>query len=206
MGSHSVMPNRSQRYSRVFYDELSQIVRTFEGRNTMPKFQPDKITQTVKDFEDESKYGASNGQTRCNFFVCDVVESLLQQTRPEFHALANIQYDNLLASPDWQEQNLKADIKGVFQKAQDATNQGEPVIVAYQNPTGGHGHIAIVVPAAAMEQSSAWGMKVPFIAQAGNKNPRNQPSEANKSVFASLKLSFGFPASKKDTMEIFILN
>jgi hypothetical protein len=54
-----------------------------------------------------------------------------------------------------------------------------------------------------MENSSAWGMKVPFIAQAGNKNPRNQPSEKDKSVFSSLKLSYGFSAAKRDSMEIF---
>ena len=35
-------------------------------------------------------------------------------------------------------------------------------------------------------------MNMPFIAQAGKKNPRNVQGEEDKSVFASLKLSWGF--------------
>jgi hypothetical protein len=171
----------------------------------MSKFKSEEITQAVKDHENEKQYGAIDGETRCNFFVRDVVESLLQQTRPEFHALANLQYDNLLASTDWLKLSFQDDMKGAFEKAQSAANDWRLVIVAYKNPTGGHGHIAIAVPSAVMETSSKWGMEVPFIAQAGNKNPRNNQSEVDKSVFSSLKLSFGFPASKKDSMEIFFM-
>jgi hypothetical protein len=169
----------------------------------MSLFAVDDIVQTVKIHEDETKYGAKDDTTFCNFFVRDVVESLVKQTRPELHALANQQFDNLVSSSDWLKQNFTADTKAVFEKSHAAASSGQLVIVAFRNSSDNHGHIAIVVPTNAMESSSAWGMKVPFIAQAGNKNPRNQPSEKDKSVFSSLKLSYGFSAAKRSSMEIF---
>ncbi len=170
----------------------------------MSIFAINDIVQIVKAHEDETKYGANDDKTFCNFFVRDVVESLVKQTRSELHALANQQFDNLGNSSDWLKQNFTADSKAVFEKAHAAANSGQLVIVAFRNSSDNHGHIAIVVPTNAMESSSAWGMKVPFIAQAGNNNPRNQLSEKDKSVFSSLKLSYGFSAAKRNSMEFFI--
>lgn len=169
----------------------------------MSQFKPEDITNAVETHIDESKYGARDGMTFCNFFVRDVVEDLLQQTRPEFHEQSNIQFDNLSNSADWKAQSFSQDPSSVFSRIQDEVNAGQLAIVAYKNPTGDHGHIAILVPSS-MENSSTWNMPVPFIAQAGKMNPRNNPGETDKSVFSSLKLSWGFSSKLINNMEIFV--
>ena len=170
----------------------------------MAQFKPVDITKAVETHKDEDKYGAKDGKTFCNFFVRDVVEDLLQQTRPEFQGNANTQFDNLSKSSDWKAQDFSQDPSGVFSRIHDQVNAGQLAIVAYKNPTGDHGHIAVLVPSSSMEDSGAWKMPVPFIAQAGKINPRNNPAETDKSVFSSLKLSWGFSSKLVDDMEIFV--
>jgi hypothetical protein len=170
----------------------------------MLQLTPDQITQATRDHEDEARYGAQGDVTKCNLFVCDVIESLLAQSRPELHGLANQQFDALSQSSDWSRRNFPNDLAGGFQQANAAANNGTIVVVAYKNPDPAQsGHIAIVVPSGGLEQSGTWAMPVPFIAQAGRTNPRKLPAEANKSVFSSLKLSYGFQPQQAPNMEIF---
>lgn len=173
----------------------------------MPSFTPQAITQAVNDHINEVTYGAVDSVTKCNFFVRDVVESLLAASYPALHAKANDQFDALAAATaEWSSLSFASDPGGKFTEALAAANSGNLVIVAYKNPdANSSGHIAIIVPSPGMEDSGAWAMKVPFIAHAGKKNPRNQPAEANQSVFAALKLSFAFKVSMIPTMEIFVL-
>lgn len=175
---------------------------------------PDQITAAAQNHVNETDYGAEGTVTKCNFYARDVVEAILQQTRPDLRvnssggvARANDQFDNLLSSPDWVKQNFPLDAAGVFKKAHAAASGGTLVLVAYKNASAAEsGHIAIIVPASTMEDSTTWGMKMPFVAQAGKKNPRQLASEAAKSVFSSLKLSFGFPPGIRDQKEIFFFN
>jgi hypothetical protein len=177
----------------------------------MPAITAAQITQAAQDHEDESVYGAVGTTTKCNFFVRDVVEALLQQSRPDMRlnssagvARANDQFDNLSSSADWSKQDFSSSPEMRLKDAHDAANAGTLVVVAYKNPTAGEsGHIAVVVPASSIEHSSTWGMKMPFVAQAGRMNPRNLANETDKSVFSSLKLSFGFTPALKNQLEIF---
>ena len=99
---------------------------------------PDQITQAATSHVDESAYGAVGSTTKCNLFVRDVVEAILQQTRADLRvnsggadARANDQFDNLKASTDWSSQNFSSDPASKFQAAFDAANAGTLVIVAY---------------------------------------------------------------------------
>ena len=173
----------------------------------MPVFTPDAITQAVKDHVDEATYGAEGSTTKCNFYVRDVVESLLATSYPALHAKANGQFDALkAATAEWTASGFAGYPAGAFSAALAAANSGQLVIVAYKNPDPlASGHIAILVPSLAMEQSGAWAMPVPFIAHAGKKNPRNVPEEVDQSVFAALKLSYAFKIAMAPAMEIFTL-
>jgi len=171
-------------------------------------FTAGDITSAAVSHVDETAYGAVGSVTKCNLYVQDVIEAISQQSRPEFHALANDQFDNLTSSPDWDSKGFSAAPQAVLDNAFSDSNSGKLIVVAWKN-SGGSGHIAIIVPAAAKEASTAWGFDIPFIAQAGKMNPRNQPAgtpEASQSVFASLKLSWGFKVSAIPQMEVFYYN
>lgn len=177
----------------------------------MSGITPVQITTAAESHVDEASYGAVGTTTKCNFFARDVVEAILLQTRPDMRvnstggtARANDQFDNLNASSDWAKQDFSTSPSTKFLSAHNAANAGTLVVVAYKNPIAGEsGHIAVIVPAGAMETSGSWGMMMPFIAHAGKKNPRNVPAEIDKSVFSSLKLSYGFTPGNASHMEIF---
>jgi hypothetical protein len=86
-----------------------------------------------------------------------------------------------------------------LETAQELADQGEPVVIAWKNPTGGHGHDAFVVPSPsdgpALTPSGDWaGLRVPSIAQAGSD------------VFASKPLSYGFRSVETvEGLAIFVL-
>jgi hypothetical protein len=135
-------------------------------------------------------------QTQCNAFLRDFAKRFTGLDMPEFAGqdlLANQMFDNLVKSGNFKPLGLQKDPKDVFQKAQELADEGRFVVVAYKKPDG-HGHVAVVVPADGdMETSDKWGMKVPYIAQAG------------ESVFSKGKLSEGFGPDKLKDMEVFVL-
>ncbi len=171
----------------------------------MRRMTPEQISQALADHVNEEKYGADGGMTKCNLFVRDVAESLLQQFRPELHGMANEQFDHLNSSSDWLSQSVAPDITAALKNAHDDANSGQLVIIVYKNPDSNwRGHIAIITPSPAMEPSIDWEMPVPFVGQAGPKNPRSVQGEEDVSVFASLKLSYGFGADTASNMAIFV--
>jgi hypothetical protein len=132
---------------------------------------PGQIAQAANYHVDENLYGAVGTTTKCNFFACDVVEQILQQTRPDLRtnssggtATANDQFDNLSASADWAKQGFSSDPQTKFTNSLTAANAGSLIVVAYKNPDASQsGHIAIIVPAAALEHSDTWGMDMPLL-------------------------------------------
>jgi hypothetical protein len=165
------------------------------------------ITATAKALasspDHDAKYGAQDdGSTRCNIFVRDLVNSLLNGTQADLAGLANDQFDALSKSGNWHAMGLVANPEQMLLKAQDLANDGVLVIAAYKNPTAAKsGHIALVVPGVPT-MSGNWKIKVPMIAQAGPKGPcPGVPPD--QSVFDSLKLSCGFAPDKLPNMELF---
>lgn len=134
-----------------------------------------------------------SNETRCNLFVSDFVTRYFASDLPsEFSGTANNIFDNLNASPRWESYLAE---KYSLDRAQHAANNGNLAIIAYKN-TVDQGHVAIVVPSrnagGAMEYSGNWGMKVPFIAQAG------------RDIFEYKKMSWGFASNKRSGMKVFI--
>ena len=74
----------------------------------MPQLTAEQIAQAATDHEDETRYGAQGTTTKCNFFVRDVVQSLLGQSRPELSAQANQQFEGMSNSPGWEKQNFSS--------------------------------------------------------------------------------------------------
>jgi hypothetical protein len=177
---------------------------------TMAQYLPVVITGRAEARAKDSKYQASGSTTHCNEFLCDLVEDIiggpceaLRKADLSAPALANVQCDQLKASAKWQAMSFSSDPKGVFEEAQKAANNGHLVVVTYKNPVaGGHGHVALVVPAPApMFVSGKWGMAVPKIAQAG---PSITVTGATpQSVYAALDLSWGFGPARKPDMELY---
>ena len=171
-----------------------------------------QITQAAQDHVDEATYGQPNpgADTKCNFFVRDVVESLLLQSRPELHGTANEIADALAAQPgDWSATSLNVEPGGTTQIFADAlgqVNNGSIIVVAYRNSNGAqHGHLAIIVPSNQLYNSGTWG-PVPYVAQAGPLHPGNKPGTDDQSVFASLELSYGFGIARRPDMTLYAYN
>jgi hypothetical protein len=176
----------------------------------MNQFLPGAITGFAAARALDPKYQASPGTTHCNEFLCDLVEDIiggscdaLRQPDLSAAALANVQCEQLKNSNKWKTMSFNSDPKQVFADAQAAANNGYLVVVAYKNPDAGHGHVALVVPAAPpMFTSGKWGMPVPKIAQAG---PSITPTGATSaaSVYAALDLSWGYSPERKPNMELY---
>src|SRR5262249_30024248 len=126
----------------------------------------------------------------------------------ELQGRAGEQADNLKASAEkpeskWRSLSFPDDSQSAFQNAQVLANEGELVVVTWKNPKPtrtGTGHLAIVV-APAQEDGGLfdatkrkWGMRVPYIAQAG------------ETVSDRMPLADGFGPAKKAGMEIYILS
>ena len=164
----------------------------------------DKLKAAVAAAVAKPEYQARDGKTFCNVFVRDVVQDVLKQSRQELSGTANEQFTKLSNHANWKKLDIHSlKLQESLEEAHAKANAGKIVLVLYKNDAG-HGHISIIVPAANMEDSGAWGMKMPFMAQAGPKNPRNLPNEADKSVFDSLKMSYGFKKTALSTMEIVV--
>jgi hypothetical protein len=167
-----------------------------------------QITQAAEDHQNESTYGQlPSGDTQCNFFVRDVVESLLAQSRPELHGSANDIADALAAqSTNWAQTSLNVapgDTAGIFMSALAQVNAGTIIIVAYRSPDASqHGHLAIIVPSDQLYGSGTWG-QVPYLAQAGPLFPGNKPGTENQSVFAKLELSYAFAITRRPNMYLY---
>jgi hypothetical protein len=193
-------------FAWVSFEDPSHVRATVRRSGALINgFTASELTAAAQAHEVESKYGAAGDVTQCSKFVRDFVQDLLHQTRPELQGQVKDQFDQLAASPSWKRLNFAQDKASVFAAAQVLANNGAIVVVAWKNPSPtptDTGHIAIVVPGS-LEESTTWGMKVPVIAQAGKKNPREMAAEADKSVFSSLKLSWGFGPDKAAGMELF---
>jgi hypothetical protein len=158
--------------------------------------------------EQKALYTQEGKYTRCSQFVEAFATELRGRILPELKGPARRQLDSLkaaAASPDskWRSLSFSDDPAAAFQNAQDLANTGKLVIVAWKSPDPARydlGHSAVVVPSRQEDgglfdaTKRQWGMKVPYIAQAG------------ETVADYMPLSDGFSPEKKAGMEIFVLS
>ena len=158
--------------------------------------------------EQKAHYIKNGKYTHCSQFVGDFAKELRGRILPELRGFASHQLDNLKAaatSPDskWKSLSFSDDPAAAFQNAQDLANAAKLVIVAWKDPDPARyylGHSAVVVPSRQEDgglfdaKKGKWGMKVPFIAQAG------------ETVSDYMPLSDAFSPDQKAVMEIFVLS
>lgn len=158
--------------------------------------------------EQKSRYKPSGKKTHCSEFVRDFAGELLGRAVSELDGQAGNQADQLkaaAASPDskWRSLSFPDDPQSAFQNAQVLANEGKLVVVTWKNPkpTGTDtGHIAVVVPSPQEDgglfdaTKRKWGMRVPYIAQAG------------ETVSDRMPLGDGFGPAKKAGMEVYVLS
>jgi hypothetical protein len=120
------------------------------------------------------RYLPGGGNTYCNIFVWDVSRAMGAEVPHWIDAAGNIAAP---AAPNANEININGGVNwmkshgvpqqgwrsATAQEAQDAANQGLLAVVMWKNPTGGHGHTAVVRPGSI----NAGG---PAIGQAGAHN------------------------------------
>jgi LysM repeat protein len=120
------------------------------------------------------RYLAGRGNTYCNIFVWDVSRAMGAEIAHWIDSSGNIAVP---FAPHANEININGGVNwmndhGVTQRgwkvttapeAQNAANQGLLAVVMWKNPTGGHGHTAVVRPGSIND-------KGPVIAQAGRHN------------------------------------
>jgi hypothetical protein len=157
---------------------------------------------------ERKRYEAVGKTTHCSEFVRDFAKELLGRSIPELEGKAGGQCDKLkaaAASPDskWRSLSFSDDPAAAFKNAQDLANEGKLVIVAWKNPhptATDSGHIAVVAPSrqedGGLYDATAlkWKMRVPFIAQAGDKVKDYMP------------LGDGFGPAKKVGIEVYVLS
>lgn len=158
--------------------------------------------------EQKARYKPSGKTTHCNEFVRDFATELLGRDVPELRGRVGEQADQLKASaemPDskWRSLSFPDDPQAAFQTAQALANEGKLVVVIWKNPkpTGTDtGHVAVVVPSPEEDgglfdaTKRKWGMRVPYIAQAG------------ETVSDLMPLGHGFGPAKKVGMEVYVLS
>ena len=149
-----------------------------------------KLTSAVETAAKDKSFQPTSELTFCNKFVSKIVKDILgdEEAKVVDGKSANQQFEALEKSKAWKAVAITQDS---LSDAHKSANKGTIVLAAYKDPAGGHGHIAVVVPADALEKSGKWGLKLPFIGQAG------------KTVFPKKKLSYGFSAAKKPKMKLF---
>ncbi len=161
------------------------------------------LKAVAKKLAKEKRYAPSGKTTHCNQFVHDFAREVLNRSLPELEGRASGQLTQLKdaanrADSSWRSLSFQDDPARGFRMAQDLANSGKLVIVAIP------GHVAIVVPSSegadglydsqkSKSGNRGWGMRVPYVAQAGKK------------VSESMPLSEGFPPSSMASMEIFVL-
>lgn len=158
---------------------------------------PEDITDVAQELVDSGNYDPWGRQTFCNVFVWDFAQLLFGKPLEELQGRAKDQIRQLRMHPDWSylpsSRNNQA-LQQMLYAAQDAANDGQFVVVGWENPfptAVNSGHVAVVLPGTP-QYSSKWNMYVPNIAQAGDKGAIEG------------KLSDGFGAAKKNNIEIFI--
>lgn len=158
--------------------------------------------------EQKGRYKPSGKTTHCSEFVRDLATELLGRDVPELRGRAGEQADSLKASaekPDskWRSLSFPDDPASAFQVAQVLANEGKLVVVTWKNPHPSGtdtGHVAVVVPSPQEDgglfdaTKRKWGMKVPYIAQAG------------ETVSDRMRLGDGFGPAKKAGMEVYVLS
>jgi hypothetical protein len=152
--------------------------------------------------DNKSDYEPEGNVTHCSEFVRDYATNVVGREMPELAGVVSTQVRAISESEDWTELNFAKDPQLILQQAQIYANSGKLVIAAWANPTPtdtDSGHIAVVVPNPTsatskdgMDASGKWGLRVPYIAQAGKK------------VFAKGKLSEGFGPECKSGLRIFV--
>ena len=184
-------------------------LRIFRDRAKSKVLTRENLTKTAKALATDPKYQPAGGTTRCSEFVRDYARTLLDRDVPELQGRASDQFDRMAESSQWK--SLKFQDKsprGRSARRRRWQDQGNLVVIAWKNPqptATNSGHVAVVVPLQGGDKdlypSTAWGVKVPYIAQAGAKLTRRD----DRAVFSYLPLSEGFGADKKDGLEIFVL-
>jgi LysM repeat protein len=123
---------------------------------------------------DNPRYLAGHGETYCNIFVWDVTRAMAAEVPHWIDSAGNIAAPG---APGANEININGGVNWMRShgvpnhgwrsanaaQAQDAANQGLISVVMWKNPTGGHGHTAVVRPGSINSQG-------PEIAQAGRHN------------------------------------
>lgn len=102
----------------------------------------------------------ANGVTHCNEaarFMCAALGV------PLVNDLANKQRDWLAASTEWMPVDAET--------ARGRAESGFPTLAVWKNPTGGHGHIALLVPAPLTNPGHI------YVAAAGASNTNSAPIE-----------------------------
>jgi hypothetical protein len=155
--------------------------------------------------EQKAQYKANGKWARCNMFVGAFAREVRGRSLPELkgHQLDNLKAAATSPGSKWRSLSFSDDPAAAFQNAQDLANEGKLVIVAWKHPDPDSyylRHSAVVVPSRQEDgglfdaTKRKWGMKVPFIAQAG------------ETVSDYMPLSDGFSPDKKAGMEIFVLS
>lgn len=165
---------------------------------------PEGLSRAAQELavDDIKDYAPHGKETQCSKFVRDFSDIVVGGDVPELVGQVADQAAALGESADWQALPYDEDKQSAFGQAQAFANEGRLVVVVWKNPKptpGNTGHIAVVVPNApsatsddGTEWSEKWGLRVPYIAQAGTV------------VSPKMKLSYGFGPDKKDTLQIFV--
>jgi len=123
---------------------------------------------------DNPRFLPGHGETYCNIFVWDVTRAMGAEVPHWIDGSGNIAVPG---APHASEININGGVvwmrnhgvtehgftRVTAEQAQDAANRGQLSIVMWKNPTGGHGHTAIVRPGLINQRG-------PEIAQAGRHN------------------------------------
>jgi LysM repeat protein len=123
---------------------------------------------------DNPRHLAGHGKTYCNIFVWDVSRAMGAEVPHWINAAGNIAAPgaaganeiNINGGVNWMKSHGVSEHdwrKATPAQAQDAANQGLISVVMWKNPTGGHGHTAVIRP-------GSINNKGPEIAQAGRHN------------------------------------
>jgi hypothetical protein len=158
--------------------------------------------------DERARYEATGKTTHCSEFVRDFAKELLGRSTPELDGKAGEQSDKLRRAAaslesKWRSLSFLDDPTAAFQNAQDLANEGKLVVVTWKNPhptETDSGHVAVVAPSRRENgvlydaTNLKWKMKVPFIAQAGDK------------VSDYMPLGDGFGPARKAGMELYVLS
>jgi hypothetical protein len=172
-------------------------------RESREPVRDEDLKAVAKRLAKEKRYAANDKTTHCNQFVRDLTHEILNRYVPELEGRASEQLAQLKAASahadsPWRSLSFQDDPAGAFANAQELANSGKLVVVAIP------GHVAVVIPSTegldglyeskkSKSGDRGWGMRVPYIAQAGS------------TVSDSMPLSEGFRPSSKSSMEIFVL-